>query len=322
MKRTAIAPANIALIKYWGKKDAGLRIPTNSSISMNLSGAYTTTTVEFSDNYNCDTVTFLGEDFSEEEKQKVIIHLDRIRKIANSSLYARVLTKNSFPRGAGIASSASGFAALTIAACAAISLSLSEKELTVVARLGSGSACRSIPNGFVKWVTGDTSQQSIAYTLYPATYWDLRDIVVIIDSGQKKVSTTNGMESVSTSPLWPDRLSSMNERMLTIERALASKNFVLFGETIEEECLNMHNIMQTQIPPLMYWTDETRKMMKSVQTWRKSGLPVYFTIDAGPNIHLFCEAKDEALLAEKLKGYHTIVNGPSEGAYIAEEDLF
>src|SRR5690348_6851267 len=169
MKATAIAPANIAFIKYWGKKDAGLRLPYNPSISMNLNGATTTTTVEFSGSNTKDSVELLEEGgFHQEETIRVIQHLDIIRQKAGVKTYARVATKNTFPRATGAASSASGFAALTVAAAEALGMKLSEKELTMLARLGSGSACRSIPDGFVKWEAGETSEASFAHSLYPA----------------------------------------------------------------------------------------------------------------------------------------------------------
>lgn len=148
MKSTAVAPANIAFIKYWGKADEEPRLPLNASLSMNLSACTTTTTVEFSPEFIDDQVS---EGF---DKKRIITHIDRLRKAAGIGLRATISTKNSFPTSSGVASSASGFAALTVAAAAALSLELTEKELTLFARLGSGSACRSIPDGFVEWKKG------------------------------------------------------------------------------------------------------------------------------------------------------------------------
>ena len=326
MKATAFAPANIAFIKYWGKSDTLLRIPTNPSISMNLSAATTTTTVEFSDAFDQDMVTLIDGDFSQSEKQKVIAHLDRIRKLAKVSMKAKVVTKNSFPKGAGVASSASGFAALTLAGCLAAGMSLSEKELTVLARIGSGSACRSVPDGFVKWVGGSTSEESFAYSLYPAKYWDLRDVLVVVDDKEKAVATTAGMEAATTSPFWHNRLKTVNERISLVECALATKDFRLLGTTIEEECLDMHHVMQTQASPICYWNDSTKEIMNAVMTWRKSGLPVYFTIDAGPNVHLICQELDEQAVVKKaqtVEGVRQIVvNRPSQGAHMITKHLF
>lgn len=327
MKATAIAPANIAFIKYWGKKDDVLRLPLNSSISMNLSGATTTTTVEFSKNFKADEVIIVDGNFSEKEDLRVIKGLDRIRIRANFSWKAKVVTKNTFPKGAGSAASASGFAALTVSGFSAAGLSLSEKELTIIARQGSGSACRSIPDGFVMWEEGDSSENSYAHSLFSSTHWDLRDILVVVDSSMKKVSTSDGMEGVQTSPFLSTRIRLLPERLEETKRALKDKNMKLLGSVTEEDCLDMHHVMQTQVPPLFYWNDMTKKIMESVVFWReKDGISVYFTIDAGPNVHLICEAKDEDRVVEKVKAMKGIesyiINRPSRGAYLVDTHLF
>lgn len=326
MKATAKAPANIAFIKYWGKADlpaqAGdeLRLPLNDSISMNMSGAYTITTVEFSKEFDKDHVTLLNSDFSDKEVARVIRGLDRVRARAGRLERAKVVTKNTFPKGAGSAASASGFAALTVAGFAALGVKLSEKELSIFARLGSGSACRSIPDGFVVW------EHEFAYSLYPPDYWDIRDILVIVDRRMKKVSTTEGMETVGTSPLLAARLAAVPRRMQAIKRAFTEKNFQEFGKITEEDCLDMHAVMQTQNPPLLYWNDTTKQIMDAVRDWRNEGLPVYFTIDAGPNVHLLCEGKDEKRLLEKLEGLEgieeVIVNEAAGGARLISDHLF
>ncbi len=326
MKATAIAPANIAFIKYWGKKDEDLRLPLNSSISMNLSGAFTTTTVEFSPRYTSDMVMLLDGDFSEDEQKRAIHSLDLIRTHIGMSLHARMVTKNSFPKGAGAAASASGFAALTVAAFAAAGIAVSEKEMTVFARLGSGSACRSIPDGFVLWEEGTSSDSSFAYSLYPHTHWDVRDLLVIVDSGMKKISTSDGMKTITTSPRLSDRLSAVSGRIERMKTALKEKNFAAFGAVTEEDCLDMHAVMQSQTPPLLYWNDTTRAVMDAVVTWRNEGLPVYFTIDAGPNVHVLCEAANQERVLEKLNtlvGIETvIINTPAPGAHTSGGHLF
>ena len=314
MMRTAIAPANIAFIKYWGKADEALRLPLNPSISMNLSACITTTTVEFSPDFTEDEIKLLDGEFSADEIKRTIKSLELIRTKANKNYFARVTTKNTFPKGAGAAASASGFAALTVAGFAALGVNLSEKELTSFARLGSGSACRSIPDGFVQW------NNEFAYSIHPPEYWDLRDILVIVDAHMKKVSTTEGMKTVQTSPFLASRLAALPERIARLKDAMQKKNFGTFGEIIEEECLDMHHVMQTQTPPLFYWNDTTKIVIDKVKNWRKDGLPVYFTIDAGPNVHLICEGNDEEKVMNKvklLKGVKKIiVNKPAKGAHI------
>ncbi len=326
MKATAVAPANIAFIKYWGKRNEALRIPTNASVSMNLSAAKTTTTVSFSDEYTSDTILFIDEEISEDETQRVINHMNRIRERADIHMRVKVMTKNTFPKGTGIASSASGFAALTVAGCAAAGLSLSEKELTILARLGSGSACRSIPDGFVEWKTGGMSEDSYAYSMYDHDYWDLRDILCVIETKKKETSSTKGMKCVSTSPYWEARQKEMPERIARAKLALKEKKFQLLGETIEEDCLSMYKIMNTQSPPLYYWTQTTENCIKEVKAIRASGCLVYFTIDAGPNVHVICEAKNKEKVLDRVKRIFGVqsflVNSPSAGTQLVDEHLF
>jgi diphosphomevalonate decarboxylase len=326
MKQTAIAPANIAFIKYWGKKNEELRIPSNASVSMNLSGATTTTTVEFSDAFPSDTVELAGAVFTESEKKRIIRHLDRIRQKANIQSRAKVMTKNSFPKGTGIASSASGFAALTVAGAKAAGLDIFQKELSVLARLGSGSACRSIPDGIVRWETGKTSEESYAHSLFPYLYWDLRDVLIIVDQTSKEISSTDGMKNASTSPFWEERQKEIGKRLIDITKAIGDKNFPVLGEIIEEDCLSMHAVAMTQSPPLSYWLDTTGNCIRHIRQWRAGGFPVYFTIDAGPNVHCICEGKDEQRLTDAIKTLpdvqSVLVNKLSQGAHSIENHLF
>lgn len=326
MKKTAQAPANIAFIKYWGKKDAQLRIPLNDSISMNVSAAYCLTTVEFSARYTKDTIELIGGVFSDTERKRITTHLDRIRATAGISQGARVVTKNSFPKSAGIASSASGFAALTLAAASATGLSLPERELTILARLGSGSAARSIPDGFVRWQTGESSDESYAYSLYPPAYWDMRDILAIVSSADKEVSSTDAHEGAETSPRLPARLAAIPARIARITEAFARKDFVAFGETLEEDCLDMHAVAQSQTPPLVYFTDTTRALFAAVAQWRGEGVSVYATVDAGPNVHVMCLGQDETVVRNKVQStpgvQRVLVNTPAAGARLVSAHLF
>jgi diphosphomevalonate decarboxylase len=301
MKATAVAPANIAFIKYWGRKDPQLRIPYNPSISMNLSNCTTTTTVEFSKDFSEDRVS---EGFDD---RRILEHLDRLRKLAGIKARVHVETKNNFPISTGIASSASGFAALTVAGTSALGMKLSEKELTALARLGSGSACRSIPDGFVKW------EGEFAYSLYPADYWGIRDILVIVDEGAKKISSSEGHDKAITSPYFNKRLQELPKRINRLEAALQDKNFRMFGEVIEEDCLDMHHVMQTQAPPLFYWNDKTKQVIDML---KESKLPAYFTVDAGPNVHVVCEENDEQKVAELFNEWKIIINKPAAGAHV------
>jgi diphosphomevalonate decarboxylase len=326
MKSTAVAPANIAFIKYWGRQNRELRLPTNSSISMNLSGAYTTTTVEFSPAHNHDEVDVVGSQFSQKEKDRIIQHVDYLRALNKVNLRAKIMTQNNFPKGTGIASSASGFAALTVAAAAALEMKASQKELTILARLGSGSASRSIPDGFVKWEAAKNSEDSFSHSLYPSSYWNICDILVILEDAPKDVSSSKGQDDVRSSPLFEKRLAAVPQRIIRLEEALKQKNFTQFGETLEEDCLDMHAVCQSQVPPILYWTDKTIEVMGAVRSWRNEGLPVYFTIDAGPNVHLICEEKDRESVINRIKVLggikNVIVNVPAQGAHLIEKHLF
>ncbi|MBI2405269.1 diphosphomevalonate decarboxylase [Candidatus Gottesmanbacteria bacterium] len=313
---TAVAPANIAFIKYWGKRDEALRLPWNDSISMNLSEAYTTTTVEFSPRFTKDEV----EGLEGEEVARVSKHLDRLRKLKGNALFAHVETKNTFPKGSGIASSASGFAALTLAAAKALDLSFDEKELSILARIGSGSACRSIPDGFVEWKVGESSEDSYAYSLYPSDYWDLCDVLVIVASSEKNISSTKGHEAATSSPFFHARVEGINERIEKVKEGLKKKDLGILGPAIEEEAINMHAVMMSQTPSLFYWSGKTMDIIQSVIQWRDEGLPVYFTIDAGPNVHLICEANNAQEVSRKVRILpnveSVVINKPAQGAHL------
>ncbi len=325
MKATAVAPSNIAFIKYWGRKDEILRLPTNGSISMNLSNLLTTTTVAFDPSLKKDTIILNGKK-EDAATSRGVKHLDRIRKLAGIKTKAKVLTENNFPTGTGLSSSASGFAALSVAASYAAGLKLSEKELSMLARQGSGSACRSIPDGFVQWLDGNTSESSYAVSLHEPSYWDIADIVAVVNIGPKDVPTSTGMKSAGSSPFFELRVSRMNEKIQQTKKLLLEKDFQAFGELVEAEALELHAIMLTSNPSLIYWLPGTVRMMRQVKQWRSEGIDVYFTVNTGQDIHLLCQKKDVkkiAKLAAEVTGVkEIIVNEPAKGAHIISTHLF
>ncbi len=326
MKITAIAPSNIAFTKYWGRKDEVLRLPENGSISMCLSNLLTTTTVEFSPDYTKDQITINNEVLETGKAERAIKHLDRIRKLANISDKAKVVSNSNFPSGTGLSSSASGFAALTLSASKAAGLNLNKKDLSILARLGSGSACRSIPSGFVEWLDGDTGDTSYATQIFPPNHWAIADVVAIVSEGKKEVPTSVGMQSTHSSPFMPVRQSRMKDKNEKVKKFIAEKNFKELGELVEQEALELHTIMLTQTPPLIYWTPGTLRIMKLTSHWRAEGIPVYFTINTGQDIHLICEAENIDKVQAKLKELEevkdVIVNTPGEGAKLSENSLF
>jgi len=326
-KITAIAPSNIAFIKYWGKKKGyeELRLPENGSISMTLDDTISTTTsVEFDNNLNQDEVEINGKktDLEDKKAKKVSKHLDRIRKMAGIETRAKVVSTNTFPASTGISSSASSFAALSLAGSKAAGLDLSEKELSILARQGSGSASRSIPGGFVKWHDGNTSESSFAETIFEKEHWDLVDVVAVVSETAKKVSTTEGQALAGTSPFYETRLTKIQAKMDLLENKLRQKDFSTFGQIMEAEALELHAIMITTMPAILHGSGETVSLMRQVYEWRDQGLEVYYTINTGANPHLICQAKDLQTLTNELdklpylKKY--LVSKSSDGARVIE----
>ncbi|MCX6730750.1 MAG: diphosphomevalonate decarboxylase [Candidatus Roizmanbacteria bacterium] len=325
MKATAKAHSNIAFIKYWGRKEEILRLPSNGSISMNLSNLFTTTTVEFNPSLHNDDILVNGER-NNEINSRITKHLDRIRVLLQKKTYAQVVSQNSFAASAGMASSASGFAALTVAGVAAAGLQLSEKELSILARQGSGSACRSIPDGFVEWVDGNTSDDSYAHKLFDQSHWDICDIVTVISKEKKDVSTSMGQQTASSSIFFQTRLNNIVQKIHTCKELMKTRNFDEFGKLIEMEALELHTIMFTSWPSLIYLEPASLGVMKAVKRLREEGISAYFTIDAGPNIHIICLQKDIDHIEKRIKTIpgvlETIINNASRGSYLIDNHLF
>jgi diphosphomevalonate decarboxylase len=293
---------------------------------MNLDNATTITTVEFDPALEADRVVIEGVDMQDKEVRRVCDHLDRVRALVGVRLYARVASHNSFPMGAGIASSASAFAALTVAACTAAGLELDERVLTILARQGSGSAARSIPAGYVEWYTGETSDESYAEQIAPPEHWDLCDLIAIVQTEQKKVDSTKGNALVHTSPFAGARLHAAERALNVIRQAIRTRDFRTFGEEVEQEALRMHAVAMTSTPSLVYWSPATLEVMQAVRRWRAEGQGVYFTIDAGANVHVICQAQDAPPLEDWLRlvpgVQHLIVNHPGAGTRLTNEHLF
>ncbi|GAB4548706.1 MAG: diphosphomevalonate decarboxylase [Anaerolineae bacterium] len=325
-KATAIAHPNIAFIKYWGNHDEALRLPANPSLSMNLGDLVTTTTLAFDEGLGGDEVVIDEQPAGESARARVSAHLDLVRQRAGLKAPARVVSRNNFPTGAGVASSASGFAALTVAACAAAGLDLSQAELSALARRGSGSASRSLPGGYTEWLMGRGNASSFARTVAPASHWDLRDLVVVVSREHKAVGSSRGHGLAVSSPLHQARLAAVPAMLAGCKRALLARDLSAMGVLIEQDAVMMHAVMMTSRPPLYYWTPETIAVIQAVQRWRAEGLPVYYTIDAGPNVHLICQARDAAAVeaqARALPGVLDIlISGPGGPAHLVEAHLF
>jgi diphosphomevalonate decarboxylase len=299
---TAKAHPNIAFIKYWGNRDHRLRLPENGSISMNLDGLHTITTVQFSSAFAADQLTVNGQPQTGDVLSRVSQHLSLVRDLASSNLKARVTSENNFPTGTGIASSASAFAALSAAAAKAIGLELSEVELSVLARKGSGSACRSVPAGYVEWYVGHSDDTSYAELIASPDHWNLVDLVAVVSSEHKAVGSTGGHTLAGTSPLQAARVDSASSRIERCRTAIIQRDFEALAEVVEHDALIMHGVMMTSRPPLLYWLPPTLGLMHQVIQWRGEGVPACFTIDAGPNVHIITTSDYADGLKRKIEG--------------------
>jgi diphosphomevalonate decarboxylase len=327
-RATAISPANIAFVKYWGVQDAALTLPYNESISMNLDRCLTTTTVEFDPRLNADEVTLKLHGKDEQPAtgrpfERVVAQLDRVRALASVETRARVRSENNFPSDAGIASSAAAFSALTLAAVAALGLNMSEQELSALTRRSSsGSACRSIPTGFVYWRNDGTDAGSYAVSVAPPDHWALADVVAVVDPGVKSVTSADNHRLVTTSPYFAARLQEVLGRVEQTLTAIRDRDLGQLGTICEADAVSMHAVAMTTIPPTFYWNAGTMAVIHALRRWRNEGLFGYFTIDAGPNVHVICAQQDAAVIEQRLQALpevqFTIANGPGAGARLVE----
>lgn len=283
------------MIKYWGNRENHLRLPVNGSISMNLDGLFTRTSVSFGDTKS-DSLIINGREVTGKGLERVSFILNLVREMAQTEERASVTSENNFPSGAGIASSASAFAALALAASNAAGLSLSEPELSRLARRGSGSASRSIPGGFVEWQMGKDDTDSFAFSIAEPHHWDLCDCIAIVSEGHKKTGSTEGHALAGTSPLQSARVADAPRRLDLCRRAVIERDFNALAEIIELDSDMMHAVMMTSSPALHYWQAASLSVMQAVRAWRAEGLPVAYTVDAGPNVHVLCplEVREEA----------------------------
>jgi diphosphomevalonate decarboxylase len=256
-------------------------------------------------------------------RRRVIQQLDIVREQAGISDRAEVASASDFPTGAGLASSASAFAALTLAASAAARLDLPPAVLSRLARRGSGSASRSIFGGFVEWRAGDDDGSSYAEPIAGREHWPLVDLIAIITTDPKEVGSTEGHQLAETSPFQAGRIAAAPLRLEACRRALIERDFDLLAEVVEHDCHVMHAVMQTSSPPLLYWTPASVEVMRSVRDWRAGGQRVGYTLDAGPNVHCLCPVDFSAEIAERLRNVPGVTGvlaaGPGEAARLLSQ---
>jgi len=306
-RATAIAGANIAFIKYWGRASSSPLVPLNSSISMTLDAAHTTTTVAFADDYADDSLTLNDAPAGAEAMLRASRHLDRVRALAGTAARAQVVSRNSFPAASGIASSASGFAALTVAAAAALGLQLTPQQMAALAREESGSAARSLLGGYVEW-DAHAPDQACVRQLAPETHWDLVDVIAIVSEAAKPVSSLGGHALAHTSPLLGARIAALEAALAQTRDAIARRDLAMLGEVAEADALSLHAIALTSRPPILYWQPATLTILHAVHRWREEGLPAYFTIDAGPNVHILTTRAYAEAVAQRVRALEGVSN--------------
>lgn len=334
-KATCRAYANIAFVKYWGVVDANLNLPANGSLSMTLSHAHATTTVAWTDGppaREADIVVIDDKEQSGSVYRRTVSHLDRIRTAIGVNWPARVESRNSFPASAGIASSASGFCALTVAACQALAAGgqhdvpdrLHQARL---ARRASGSACRSFQGGFVEWSAGGDDSTSVACQVAGPDHWPLYDVVAVLDAGPKSVSSHDGHRLAATSPLQKERVRQVQSHLNAARSAIHARDLKTLGAISERDAMLMHAVMVSSEPPLLFLSTRSVALMRQIRDWRlQEGLEVYFTVDAGPNLHVLCNEADVGEVSHRLARGTSVqdilVNGPGPAPELRNSHLF
>lgn len=283
---SAYAPSNIALCKYWGKRPSEFNLPLTSSLSISLAHKGTTTILSVIEAEE-DLAVLNGEVVAKTHPfyRRVTGFLDFFRP---RNYAFKIITDSQVPIAQGLASSASGFAALTLALDGLFGWQLPLKTLSMIARIGSGSACRSLWHGFVLWQAGSAEDGSDSFAEPLEASWPELRVGLLVHSHQAKaVSSREGMiHTQSTSPFFSAWPALVNADLASLEKSIADKNFTLLGSTAEANAEAMHALMQTARPALVYSTPETLRLKEAVWALRKTGLEIYFTQDAGPNLKL------------------------------------
>jgi diphosphomevalonate decarboxylase len=311
----AEACANIALAKYWGKSEAGDNLTDVPSLSLTLDALRTRTEVVFSDQFTSDGAWIDGQQLSERPLKRVSDLLDRIRALTNETRRARVISQNGFPTAAGLASSASGFAALAVAASEALKLPLTLGRLSSQARKSSASAGRSLFEGFAVLL----ADQDEALPAFGMDHWDVAMVVAVVASGPKKVASTGGMvHTKATSPYYDSWKNTAPIVFEQIHSGVRQRDFFQVAEAMEHSTRLMHATMLTSLPPILYLQGPTIEIMHEIATRRAAGEPVAYTMDAGPNVKVLTpgdHAEETARFLGKIHGVsRTIICRPGPGA--------
>lgn len=297
------APANVALVKYFGKRDVDLNLPAAGSLSLTLAPLETTTEVHTDPSLAADEIFMDGEVADPSFSKRVSGFLDLVREMAGARTHARVRTENNFPTAAGLASSASGFAALAVAGAEAYGLSLDESGLSALARRGSGSAARSIPGGIVVWEKGKQRDglDSAARSIAGPEDWDLRLIAGVTDPGPKRIGSTEAMEHTrKTSPYYAAWIESTMVDLAEAIAAVNDRDLEKLGEITERSALSMHGAALAARPAIFFWNGVTMEALHLVRELRTKGLQAWFTCDAGAQPKILCSPRDEISIVDAL----------------------
>lgn len=304
--KSAIARAhtNIALVKYWGKKNQQLIIPFNSSISLTLDAFYTDTRVTFDEALTHDQLTINHVLQSAADTQRVHQFLEIVRQRAHLQTFAKVDTINHVATAAGLASSASGFAALALAASQAANLQLNRRDLSRLARRGSGSACRSIYGGLVEWQHGEDDLTSFAIPIEEKINWGLQMIAIVINNKSKAISSRNGMaRTVATSAYYNAWVKAANEDIIAMKKAIADHDIDKIGIIAQNNALKMHATTMAANPGFTYLQPQTLQAMTIIDQLHQQGLSCFYTMDAGPNVKVICKQSQTTTLLNELRKY-------------------
>lgn len=304
----ATARANIALAKYWGKSDVALNLPAVPSVSLTLDELATETEVTFEADLDEDVLVLDGKPVTGRPQTRVRALLDRVRRLAGLELHARIRSTNRFPTGAGLASSASGFAALAAASTRAAGVELAARELSALARASSASAARSVYGGFVELPAGTRGDHSLcAEPIAAASHWDVRLVIAITAIGPKTVSSTEAMErSRTTSPYYAAWVEQAPVWAAEVKRAIASRDLAALGNAMERSTMAFHCAAITSQPGTLYWQPGTVAALHRIAALRAGGVPVWSTMDAGPHVKALCEASEAPHVAKALDELPTV----------------
>jgi diphosphomevalonate decarboxylase len=316
---TAAANANIALAKYWGKRDVAGNVPATPSLSLTLMGLETITRVTFDDATKADRFTLDGAESIGRPLERVVAMLDAVRARAKTNARAVVESRNSFPTASGLASSASGFAALARASTAALGLDVDAKELSRIARRASASAARSVFGGFVALGTED---DAAAEPIAPPSHWPIAMVVAATTFDAKPIGSTEAMERTrATSPYWDAWIADSPKIAGEIRSAIQARDLQRLGDAVEASAMRMHACAMSARPAIVYWTDATMRLLAEVRAMRAKGIGAWATIDAGPHVKIVCDGDDASSIAERVSSLsvRVIVARPGEGVRVLRE---